>query len=314
MIFCLLMFVATAGVAQSQTGADADAEIAKAVTAARVDTAVNKRSVPDTTTVNKRPEPVIRHEIGLYVGGGMSALNYTLDARGSKTDGSGGISGHIGLTYTWNINDYFGIVTGAELASYGAKSSYDAVAGNRMYGECHFHYSINNYVEEQSITFISIPVMFQYSAFLDDVKKIYLAGGFKLGLPVNAAATLFPGTIKTWGEYVFEKQPYDDITEKGFEPARKPGSIPLDIDETLFLAASLETGVRFVLTDKILLYTGAYCDYGLNNIRSSKNNDIIAYQEITPSILKYASILNTGHVNKVKIFGAGLRVRVSFGW
>jgi hypothetical protein len=294
MTFCLLLFLTTAGVVRSQTNTDTDT---------------------DTDTTNsKRPEPGIRHEISLYGGGGMSALNYSLDLRGSKTDGAGGISGHLGLAYTWNINDYFGVVTGVELSSFGAKSSYDAISGNRMYGECDFYYSINSYVEEQGITFISVPVMFQYSVFLSENKKFYLAGGLKLGFPVNARATLFPGAIKTQGKYDYGSEVYDDVPEKGFYPELKPGNISVDIDNSISFAASLETGVRFLLTDKILLYTGAYLDLGLNNIRTSKDKDIIAYQELTPAILKYASILNTAHVDKVKTFGAGLRVRVSFGW
>jgi hypothetical protein len=260
----------------------------------------------------------LRHEIALYGGGGMSALNYSLDMGGSKTDGAGGISGFAGIAYTWNINYHFGIVTGLELASYGAKTTYDAISGEKMYGEgndrLNFQYSMNNYIEEQGITFLSVPVMLQYSVPLHGTKKFYVAGGLKLELPVNPKATIFPGTVNTLGYYSFENQTYTDLSKYGFYSNHKPGSIENDIDMSISIAASLETGVRFLLTKKILLYTGAYLDYGLNDVRSTKDKDIIAYQEFDPSVLKYASILNTSHASKVKIFGAGLKVKVSFGW
>jgi hypothetical protein len=252
----------------------------------------------------------------------MSPLNYSLVEPGSKTDGAGGISGHFGLAYTWNINDYFGIVTGLELASYGAKSSYDLIKGEETFDTPPiprhiFSYTMSNYVEEQSITFVSIPVMFQYSTPLQETMKFYVSAGVKIGLPVRAEATQFPDVIETkdYNEGG-DKVTYYGPRGKGLFKDSNSGTIPCDIDhKNLSIAASLETGVRFLLTEKILLYTSAYLDCGLNNIRSVKDKDIITYQEITPSILKYASILNTPYVDsKVKIFGAGLRVRVSFGW
>ncbi|MDR0714239.1 MAG: hypothetical protein LBF89_08280, partial [Bacteroidales bacterium] len=60
--------------------------------------------------------------------------------------------------------------------------------------------------------------------------------------------------------------------------------------------------------------TSAYLDYGMNNIRTSQDKNIINYQILSPQDFKYASVLNTPHVNKVKTFGAGLKVKVSFGW
>jgi hypothetical protein len=313
MMLCLLMVFTTAGIAKAQTDTT---DNKKSKLSESVDTADNKKS--------KLPEPDVRHEIALYGGGGMSPLNYSLDKSGSKTDGAGGISGHAGLAYTWNLNDYFGVVTGLELASYGAKSSYDVIEGGKRFegDKSHdFYYGIYDFIEEQSITLISIPVMFQYSTPLPGTMKFYVSGGVKMGLPVSATAIQFSNRITTEDFNDEDHVTYDEVPQMSLytdHPDNKSGNISVDIDtKVVSIVASLETGVRFILTEKIMLYTSAYLDYGLNNIRSTKNKDIITYlynESGATSTLKYSSILNTPHVDKMKIFGAGLRVRVSFGW
>jgi hypothetical protein len=271
---------------------------------------------PDSLPVFDEP----RHEISLLGGGGISALNYSLNMSGSKTDGTGGISGFAGIAYTWNINNSIGVVTGLDVMSYGAKTTYDAISVDKDFSWFTFSYKIDNYVEEHSVTYLSIPVMFQYSVPLSGSKKFYMSGGFKVGFPIQSKATMFPGNINTWGsphdvlghDYVTDDN--TNLSKYGFVRNETPGSITGDIDVTALLAVSLETGARFFLTKNILLYTSVYLDYGLNNIRKSRDNNLINYQELTPAVLRYASVLNTQHVNKVKTLGAGLKVKVSFGW
>ncbi|MDR0385468.1 MAG: outer membrane beta-barrel protein [Prevotellaceae bacterium] len=273
----------------------------------------------DTVTANKAAKE-LRHEISIYGAGGISAFNYSLDMGGLKTDGANSFSAIIGAGYTWNINDRLGIATGFEMTKYGAKASYDAISGSRIYGKesgrFNFIYAMNNYVEEQEIICLSIPAMLQYSVDLTNHTKFYMSGGCKLGLPVRAEATIFPETVNTSGYYYFENQSYTDKPELGFVSGLNPDAVTDDIHVVhLSVTASLETGARFSLKDNILLYTAAYIDCGLNNIRSEKyRSDLINYQEYNTANLKYSSVLNTSHAGKARIFGAGLKVKVSFGW
>jgi hypothetical protein len=293
--------------------------ITKAQTDTQTETDTDTTETETDTEKKEIREP--RHEIAIFGAGGMSVINYSLNMNGSKTDGTGGISGHAGISYIWNINPNAGLVTGVEVASYGAKTTYNSISSSKDYGagfdKFKFTYSINNYIEEQDITLVSIPVMMQYSQYISGSIKFYLLGGLKFGLPVQSEASIFPDVVNTWGDfYVYEKQIYTELPKYGFvsDLRPSPGSITDDIDLTVLVTASLETGARFFLTKNILLYTGAYLDYGLNNIQSTKDKQLVNYQEFNPSTLKYASVLNTSHVNKVKIFGAGLKVKVSFGW
>jgi hypothetical protein len=277
----------------------------------------NAQSDADTAAT-KVTEKELQHEIALYGGGGMSVLNYSLDMGGSKSDINGSVGGVAGAGYIWNINHYLGIVTGLEVTVCDAKTTYETISTEKKYGagldRFIFKYSMHNYVEEQDIVFLSIPAMLQYSVPLTKSAKFYLSGGFKIGLPLRAEATIFPGTVATTGSFYFEQQIYEnEVRERGFY-SDSPSAISRDIDVKMSIAASLETGARFFLTENILFYASAYLDCGLNNIRSTKNNELLNYQEHNPSVWKYASVLNTPHVNKVKTFAAGLKIKVSFGW
>jgi hypothetical protein len=256
-----------------------------------------------------------RHEVSVYGAGGMSNLTYSLDKNGSKTDEFGGI---FGIGYTWNINESFAIVTGVEMTNYNAKTTYDAISIPKIYGtgldRFEYTYSMNKYIEEQDAVLLSAPVMLQYSIPLSASVKYYISGGVKVGLPVRTNAAIFPGTVNTSGYFYFENQIYTDLPHHGFVSGIHPNSTNSDIDLMVSLAASLESGVRFSLTKNILLYTGAYLDYGMNNIQSKRNKHLINYQEFNPSVLEYSSVLNTSLANKVKIFGAGLKLKISFGW
>jgi hypothetical protein len=294
-ICCLLTLVTTAG----NTGAQTSTE-------------------ESTADAKQNEVKKLRHEVAVYGAGGMSALNYSLDKGGSKTDGENSISGIAGIGYTWNINESVGIVTGIEATTYGAKTSYDLAKADREYGvgidKFKFMYTIGNYVEEQDIVMLLIPVMAQYSVPLSDKIRFYLAGGGKVGFSMQAQATVFSNSVNTSGHYYYENQTYTDLPKYGFVSERNPKSTVVDIDTKALVTASIETGARFVLHEKILLYTGAYLDYGLNNIRSVKDRHLINYQEFNPSVLKFGSVLNTAFVNNVKVLGVGLKVRLSFGW
>jgi hypothetical protein len=303
-IYCLL--------AVFMTGGTANAQIQDKTQGA--DTTV----VDTDTTVNKKYNADIRHEISVYGGAGLSVINYSLDKSGSRTDGSSSVAGILGIGYTWNINDNFGLATGIEMSRYDGKASYDIISGEKEYGtgddRFRFDYSMRNYIEEQSAVMISIPAMAQYSAPLSDHVTFYLAAGFKFGLPVNAKATIFPGNLSASGHYYFENRTYyDDLPQYGFANS-KPASVTSDIALKVSAAMSIESGVRFSIMDNMRIYTGAYFDCGLNNIRSKHEDMLVNYHELNPSAYTYSSVLNTVHADKIKIFAVGLKLKISFGW
>jgi hypothetical protein len=260
----------------------------------------------------------LRYEIAIYGSIGMSALGYSLDKDGRRSSAGNNISDIIGTAFTWNISEHIGIVTGIERTKYGAKAAYNGISGEKIHGtDIHrfkFQYLMTGYVEEHYITLLSIPVMVQYSVPLTHSIKYYLSGGFKLGLPTKNKAVILSNTLNTSGYYYFENQTYTSLPQYGFVSESSPKSTETDIDVNALLTASVETGTRFSIFNNTLLYTGIYFDYGLNDIRATKDRQIIEYQKFNPPILKYGSILNTTNVDKMKIWNAGVKLQLSFGW
>jgi hypothetical protein len=255
------------------------------------------------------------HEFSVYGLGGLSGLDYKLSGDGTK---SGGAGGGIGLGYIFNINDNWGIVTGAEVGIFGSKVAYDSHSGEYEYGTAgtydHFklRYSMSGYEEQQKVTLFSVPVMVQFKTPTGRA-HFYLAGGIKFGFPINAEATITQGRVTTSGDFSYEQIEYVDLEEYGFVNNMPLAETKSKIDLGFSATLALETGVRFSLSDNVALYTGAFLDYGLNDIRSVKDKHVIDYQISAPSEFVHNSVLNSALTDKVNIFAAGLKIRLSFG-
>jgi hypothetical protein len=256
------------------------------------------------------------HEISVYGLGGLSSLNYKLSGGGTT---NGGVGGGGGVGYTFNINDSWGITTGVEIGIFGGKATYGALSGQYEYGttgsEAHFkfRYSLSAYEETQSVTLFSVPVMAQFKTPLSSSIHFYLAGGFKLGLPVSAKATITPGTATTSGEFSYEQVEYDDLERYGFGTNLQLVKTKSDIDLGFSAALALETGLRFSLSDNIALGVGAYLDYGLNSVQSVNDKHILNYQFENPQTFIHNSVLNTALTDKINLFSAGVKIKIAFG-
>lgn len=256
------------------------------------------------------------HEFSVYGFGGLSSLNYKLSEGGTK---SGGAGVGAGIGYTFNISDSWGIATGGEISSAGSKATYGSLSGEYEYGtpgtweHFRFHYSQNGYEEQQKVTLFSVPVMLQFKTLLGSSAHFYLSGGFKIGLPVSARATVSPGTVTTSGEFSYEQIEYRSIEEYGFVTGMPLGKTESSIDLGISAALALETGVRFSLNDNVALYTGVFLDYGLNDVRSTKDRHVTGYQIATPSTFVHGSVLNSALTDKANIFATGVKIKISFG-
>jgi hypothetical protein len=271
----------------------------------------------DIAATDTAPE-ALRHEIAIYGAEGLSILNYNLDKDGRTTGEGNEISGQLGLSYTLNINQNIGITAAIELSKYGAETLYETLSDEKIYGtnrnRFNFRYSINRYTEQQQITLLTLPLMAQYATPLSRAVKLYVAAGIKTGIPLRSEATVSPHTLNTSGYYYFENQTYTSLPQHGFVSAQQTNATTRDIDTNIAITAAIETGARFNIYSNIIVYTSIYLDYGLNNIRSTSDQQVVNYQTLEPSEFRYASILNTSHVDKVKIFGIGLKLKISLGW
>jgi outer membrane protein OmpA-like peptidoglycan-associated protein len=86
--------------------------------------------------------------------------------------------------------------------------------------------------------------------------------------------------------------------------------------------ASVETGVKWKLNEVLSLYTGVYADYGLNDMRKSGNEPLVAYNNADPRDFKVNGVLYSQYAqngtpqsftDKVTPLAAGVKLGLAFG-
>jgi len=247
------------------------------------------------------------HEILLSGGGGLSTMNYKLPS-GKKNLGFGG---ELGLGYTCLFMDKVGFYIGADLSFYNTKATLDnlkVVTANLTDNEgdrFDMHTTLNTYKETLNAMFVNIPVMLHFQAGAKH--RFYAMAGVKIGVPISGKFKVSDATFTNEAYY----PEYDNwLTKQGFAGygtftnQNAQGNTKLGISA----AVAIELGGKWKLGNKVALYTGAYFDYGLNNIAKDKFVKINYYDE-DPAELKTSSALAS---SKINVMAAGLKVRFAF--
>jgi hypothetical protein len=264
----------------------------------------------------KIPKRYFVRELSAYAMGGVANISYKLN-NGTR---SGGVGVGAGLNYAYNINGSVAIVTGLGFATYASELSinsdytetYPSIDDN---GDAFsLTYSLDGeYHEKHSIVLFTIPIMARYSTPLGSSSmKYYASGGFKIGLPLVARATVTPGTVSTSGTYEYEARTYTDLFDHGFVNGHLGDKTDSRIRLGVTPLLSLETGLRIPIGYTTAVTAGLYLDYSLGNAQKSNDKHVLEYQSLLPTQFNYNSVLNTGLVNKVNLFGFGLKVAMSF--
>ncbi|MBK5719609.1 outer membrane beta-barrel protein [Dysgonomonas sp. Marseille-P4677] len=261
------------------------------------------------------------HEISVWGSGGLSTLKSDLNVGDSENKAGGAF----GIGYNYHINENWSLLSGLEMAFYHGESSISEFTDsyNANDGEFDFiyHTSANKYREDQKSAFLNIPIMAQFQNHAFNSTKYYIAGGFKIGIPVSKKMTVENVDFDNYGYYPEWENPIQDdpyfMGFGSFKSQNKKGNLDLNLVYIL----SLETGFRWPLSDNMNLYTGIYCDYGLNDIK--KNGErLIQYNTALPEDYIHNSMLNSFYTidnneveitNKVNLFAVGLKLRLSFG-
>lgn len=248
------------------------------------------------------------HEFSVYGGGGLSALRYQ-PSQGNRNGGAGGEFG-VGYTLLLDETEQWGIYTGLGLGLYNARGIIDngkTVTKNLKDDEndkFDLHTKLSDYKETQRTMFLNIPIMGQYQ-----VEPFYFMAGVKIGIPLNGKYTSKDATLTNEAYYPDYDVWLDVQTFKGYGKFRNRDSNGgIDLGVTVMLA--LEAGMKWNIGDKLLLYTGAYFDYGLNNSSKTSQQPFVNYNKNHPSDFTTNSVLST-FTEKVNIMAIGVKARLA---
>ncbi len=261
-----------------------------------------------------------RHELSVYVASGLSTLQYDLNG-GTRDDR---IGGGIGIDYGFFFNDYWGVTAGGEVSYYGAKARMQPFSGGDYVDNRNFtyNYDVMNYHENHEFVVVSIPVMLQYQAplLLDD-HFCYAAIGAKIGFPWWLRYKTSGATYTTTGINHDDNSIIDSPADGGFGTFTEKRN-KHSIGNKMSYMLSAEIGMKWSLSDRFFLYTGVYCDYGLNDIIKAKpDKSFVSYNQNSPSTIFHHSMLDSSYgqvaervsfTNKVTPFALGLKVKFTF--
>jgi len=269
------------------------------------------------------------HEFSVYGGGGLSTLRYQL----SQGDVSTGLGGNVGVGYTYlqiinravetgkvAFHQTWGIHIGIGAGIYNANANLNrvkTVTAKLTDSETHrfdLHTALSGYEETQTAMFLNIPVMGQFN-----IDQFYIMCGIKAGIPLS-------GTYKSKGATLTNEAYYPEWdnwmkTQKfvgygAFSGKEYEG----DIDFGVSVALALETGMNWGISKNVLLYSGVYLDYGLNNIANSDYLPFINYDAKNPANFTTNSVLSsyvndsrsTTFTDKVSTMAIGIKLRLAF--
>ena len=257
------------------------------------------------------------HEVSINSGGGLSTLNYKL----SSGERNLGFGGDFGLGYTGMFGEHVGIYIGIDLGFYNAKAKLNGVTivtGNLRDSDSKeendskgdrfdLYTTLNKYTETQKAMFLNIPVMAQFQT--KGRQKFYMKAGVKIGIPINCKYSVSNANITNEAYY----PDYDNWLPMpafaGFGSFTKNSERKLKVGVAAMLA--LETGVKWSLGEKVALYTGAYFDYGLNNVLKDSHQPFVNYHNSEPATFTINSALPS-LTDKMNLMAAGIKLRIAF--
>lgn len=261
-----------------------------------------------------------KHEISVYTASGLSSLQYNL---------SNGVCDHrmgggLGLSYGFFFNDNWGVTAGGEMSFYYAKARMQPFSGGDYVQSENFtyNYDVINYHENHELIVISIPVMLQYQApLLLKEHDCYAAIGAKIGFPQRFRYKTSGATYTTTGINHNDNSIIDSPESDGFGTfSEKRNKSGIDYKTSYMLSAEL--GMKWALSRFFFLYTGVYCDYGLNDIiKGDTGKSFVFYNQRTSSGISHHSILESSYgqfgervsfTDKVTPIALGLKIRFTF--
>jgi len=271
-----------------------------------------------TVNINAQNNNSDKIEIGVSGSAGMSALNFTPINGNSPSYG-------FGYDFGWDIaflfSEQLSFRTGVNLASYKSSISIEEHSVRHQIQlpigiPIDGFYMIAEYTQYEELFeafFIRFPLMVQYQ--MGSKQNFYVAAGLYVGLPLNSFSQINADQLVTKGYSEYTMQYYEKMPNHGFDTYTdiKSGS---KLDLGLSLSAALEAGLKWNIKNGMLLYTGIFADFGLNNIRKGDSMEESVFFNEDEKSFKFNSILHSQTegkplTDKVKPNAFGLKIRLS---
>jgi hypothetical protein len=287
------------------------------------------------STAKKPAKDSIRHdypvEAFFSVGGGMSTLLYS-PRIGDYRFGFGGQAG-IGAAYHFTLGGQrFELDGSIEASYYYARTvidnfTYTSKLITDFSSPAPFRVgaTLTGYEEMQRAVLLTFPLVLRYH-FDASKYDLFVGLGVKIGSPLFSDYA-GNGNVTAYGIASYENYTYENIPEMGFGtyPASQVDKKPVIAGTTAL--GTVEFGARWRLPKGWSIYTLAYADVGINNIKQTNTAPFVHYYLAADGATATvrtgsaaASLYPSGDdeidgamAKRIAPLSAGIRVVVSFG-
>ena len=270
------------------------------------------------------------HEFSVYGSSGFSSLRYQI-SKGARSDAMGADFG-VGYTFVRAkgtvkntekiLHARWGIHTGIGLGLFNARAKVDddqtttkslIDSDNHTFDLTTF---FSGYNESQKTMFLNIPVMAVFKT-----QQFYVMGGFKFGIPLvgkyEAKKTLLinEAYYPEWDNWA-KTQTF--AGDGAFRGKKSHGNLNFGVSVSL----AFESGIHWRINENLSIYSGAFFDYGLNNVARGSKQSFINYDHKNPENFTTNSILSsysnndssvlTTFTGNVSTMAIGIKVRLAF--
>lgn len=240
---------------------------------------------------------------------GVNFKGFEFDYKNHKVKDENGFN--LGLEYNYKLNQKMNLGIGitylklnSELQLKELESSYSTIdIENETFD---FRYKATNIKEKYETDFIQIPIFVSYEG--TSKTTYYAQAGVKFTLAVKGNYKQTVGDLKTSGYYPDYNIELKAPLFMGFgEFENQVSSGKLNI-ETSYVA-SIEAGIKHEFNKEKNLYVGLFFDYGLNNMLSKSDKELVEYQTNQPTNFNLESVSNSKFAEIMRISSFGVKLK-----
>ena len=243
------------------------------------------------------------NEFQIYGGGGLPiSLPKGTSAKGFGADAGIGFTAFIAQQIGIHIGAGYGL-SNVDINADNLKTVTHGLIDANNY-PFDLHTTLSDYKETQKSTFFSVPVMLQ---FQPNSQGFYAMGGAKIFVRYQ---TDFEPSIATLNNAAYYPEFDNWATTQMFAGLGTfPGNTTNGNSNLgVFTMLTLEMGMKWQLTERVFLYTGAYIDYGLGDPLKDLRKPVGDY--IAPeNLINLAPLAYADNINPVMV---GVKLRLAF--
>lgn len=230
-----------------------------------------------------------------------------------------GIGGHLELGYTHLFTSFWGIHAALGVTYGGSTVKFDELETKGM-GEMpvfgndgsekrlsHVITYSANAREDYSVTYLTLPVMALYQK-----DHFFMEAGVRLLFPVSASAKYEYGeAMLSFGEEVDGMGVTLPMPIEYRKIPARDGKYDVE-SNWLTVAAALEVGYRYAVSNENHLMVSFFVDFGLNSIKGSGDGSMV---ELVDKELKYNHCLESSAISSLRYLSMGVRLKydLNFG-